>query len=49
MPDECKTDDAVQSYRNYYQLKYDQHDWVTWDRCSGAPLWLRLEKQPVAA
>ncbi|MEI8285856.1 MAG: pyrimidine dimer DNA glycosylase/endonuclease V [Actinomycetes bacterium] len=40
MPDECKTDDPVESYRNYYRHKLDTTDWMSWDRAGGAPLWL---------
>jgi hypothetical protein len=40
MPDECKTDDPVESYRNYYRHKLDTTDWMSWERAGGAPLWL---------
>jgi hypothetical protein len=40
MPDECKTDDAVESYRNYYRHKLDNTTWMSWERAGGAPLWL---------
>jgi hypothetical protein len=41
MPDECKTADPVESYRNYYRKKAQEHSWMKWERSSyGAPAWL---------
>lgn len=40
MPDDCKTDDAVKSYRNYYN-KYKRH-LFSWKR-RGKPFWIEEE------
>ena len=45
MPDECKDADPVEAYRKYYQQKYEQNDWMTWDRSTyGMPGWMHSKK-----
>jgi hypothetical protein len=42
MPDDCKDSDPVIAYRKYYQKKYRENTWMSWDRSVyGAPDWLR--------
>ena len=41
MPDECKDADPVVAYRKYYAKKYQENDWMSWDRSAyGTPDWI---------
>ena len=41
MPDECKTSDPVESYRNCIRAKVaEKPDSFVWRKCTAAPAWL---------
>ena len=49
MPDACKHDDPVEAYRNYYQLKTDQHTWMAWAKLNNTPAWIRKPNEDKGA